>query len=121
MASTERSAKITGLSHANVDALREAAEIEPGPTAGFNVTLGRTVAEFVGGESEALTASLAIRWLDRAMAQMPTRGHPRHSLHAVRRKLAALVPAHAPLRGPAHVIDSEGRTRDTYTGEEIEL
>jgi hypothetical protein len=119
-------AKITGLTRSNVNALAEACDLgSPLDGSPFNVYLTATTAEFVGGASEALSASLAITWLDEAMRQMPTKGHPRASLHAVRRKLAALVPAHEPLRvsltGRAHTIDSEGRTRDAYTGEEIEL
>lgn len=116
------SAKIRGLTVFNVNALREACDLgsELDGT-GFNVYLTATTAEFVGGESEALTASLAIRWLDGQMAQMPTRGHPRHSLHAVRRKLVALLPltGHA-LKGPAHTI-RDGKPVDVYTGEELEL
>lgn len=96
-------AKITGLTHSNVDALRQASDL-PAVTdgTGFGLTLGRTVAEFGGcGLTEAETASMAIRWLDDVMRQMPTKGHPRASLHAVRRKLANLVPAHEHLKGQA--------------------
>jgi hypothetical protein len=118
--------KITGLTRSNVYALAEACDLgSPFDGSPFNVTLSRTTAEFTGGASLALTASMAITWLDEAMRQMPTKGHPRASLHAVRRKLAAFVPAHDPLKvsltGRAHTIDSEGRTLDAYTGEEIEL
>lgn len=118
------SAKITGLTRSNINALREACDY-PAVTdgSGFGLHFTATTVTFLCGESE-VAASVAITWLDDVMAQMPTRGHPRASLHAVRRKLAALVPADQPLKtlpGRAHAIDSEGRTRDPYSGEEVEL
>lgn len=71
------SLKISNLTSLNV----AAAKLVFPPDTGTTFTA--TTATF---EMEAATA---LRFLDRAMATMPTRGHPRHSLHALRRKLAA--------------------------------
>lgn len=69
--------KLTGLSTSNVLALRIAF---PG-WAPERLTVTSTTATF------ADPAVLVLQDLDEAMAKMPTRGHPRASLHAVRRKL----------------------------------
>ena len=71
--------KASGLTFQNLSALREvfAAPIEEGI-----LILTATTATFTG-----LTPDQAVRELDRVMLHLPSRGHPRQSLHAVRRKL----------------------------------
>jgi hypothetical protein len=71
--------KITGLTKLNVEALRE---VFP---AGIGLELTATTATWTQE-----TPLEAIQRLDTAMATLPTRGYPRHSLYAVRRKLARL-------------------------------
>ena len=114
------STKITGLTALNVRAIRETIPPDLG------VTTTATTATF------SMDAADARMLVEATIDRLPHRGHPRQSLHAVRRKLAKLAPEgysrermivarNASLKGRAHVIDSEGRTRDAYTGEEIEL
>jgi len=75
--------KITGLTSLNVDALREvfSHNVEDGV-----LVLTATTATFVNE-----TPLEVVSRLDAAMYRLPTRGHPRHSLHAVRRKLVRLA------------------------------
>lgn len=77
--------KVTGLTFDNVRALREvfADPIEEGI-----LIVTATTATFTG-----LTPDQAVRELDRVRLRLPSRGHPRQSLHAVRRKLVALAQA----------------------------
>jgi len=75
--------KITGLTHFNISALREVftSNYEDG-----SLVLTETTATFVDCPPQE-----AVKALDSAMTRLPTRGHPRHSLHAVRRKLVRLA------------------------------
>lgn len=69
-------AKVTGLTRANVQALNEV-------FADRTVTTTATTATF------HLPAAQAVALLRSVMAGMPSRGHPKASLHAVVRKLEA--------------------------------
>jgi hypothetical protein len=68
--------KITGLTRMNCLAIREAFPLED------EVSVTATTATW-----KRYDAAEALQRLDTAMSVMPTNGHPRHSLHAVRRKL----------------------------------
>lgn len=96
MAGTSKT-RITKLTSLNVQALREVAreEVERG-----DLILTATTAEWP--ETEALAA---LRRLDAYMAGLPTKGHPRASLHAVIRKLEKLVPS--VLEGQTALTDEE--------------
>jgi hypothetical protein len=74
--------KITGLTASNIDALKTTSKelVDVGA-----LELTRTTATF-RDEPQAV-----LRYIDVTMAGLPTRGHPRASLHAVRRKIAALI------------------------------
>ncbi len=76
---TMGSTKITGLSPLNVRALSETTN---------GVELTATTATFPG-----LTPTEARRRVEAVIATLPGRGHPRASLHAVRRRLIALEDA----------------------------
>ncbi len=107
--------KISGLTASNVRAIRETIP---------NVDTTATTATF---GTDALSARMLV---EATMDRLPTRGHPRASLHAVRRKLAKLAPEgwtpglegmRVIRQGAAHRIDSDGRTVDAHTGEGLEL
>lgn len=81
------STKITGLTHWNVRALQEIT-----PTierAGFAITTTSTTATFDGLDN----ARQVLAALQTIMAGLPSKGHPRASLHAVARKLRKLADA----------------------------
>lgn len=75
--------KISGLTKDNVRALRE---VFPGAIQEGDIVLTVTTATWTRA-----TPSLALLALDTAMGRLPIKGHPRHSLHAVRRKIARLA------------------------------
>lgn len=70
-------AKITGLTYSNVQALNELADELP-----TLVTVTATTATFTDAGAGAHDVGALI-------GRLPGRGHPKASLHAVRRKLAA--------------------------------
>lgn len=72
--------KLTGLSVANVNALGETSE-----ALGLVMYLTSTTATFEHSPAEVVAA------LDRTIASLPNRGHPRASLYAVRRKAGRQV------------------------------
>lgn len=72
--------KISGLTRMNVMALREVFPQED------ELTVTATTATW-----KRENASEVLYKLDTAMNRMPTNGHPRASLHAVRRKLVRLA------------------------------
>lgn len=74
----ETSTRITKLSALNIQALKET---HRDALASGNLTLGKTWAEW------QVSAHAAIANLDGLMSGLATKGHPRASLHAVRRKL----------------------------------
>lgn len=73
--------KINGLTRSNVSALRE---VLPEAVEAGHIVLTATTATWMN----ATSASEALSQVDWVMGQLPTKGHPRASLHAVRRKLA---------------------------------
>lgn len=75
--------KITGLTPLNVKAL---SEVFSESAAHGALVLTATTATWTND-----TPLMAIFKLDKAMAELSWRGHPRHSLHAVRRKLVNLA------------------------------
>lgn len=68
--------KLTGLSPLNVAALRE---VFPELIERGQLTLGKTTAEFRVAHPALL--------LDLTIQRLPGRGHPRASLHAVKRRI----------------------------------
>ena len=71
--------KINGLTRSNVRALRE---VFAGAVAEGDIVLTATTATWTRASAE-----VALIALDTAMNRLPVHGHPRASLHAVRRKL----------------------------------
>lgn len=78
------STKIAGLTIHNVKAIIEVTDAFI-DRFGFGVTTTQTTATFDATPQRVLVA------LDAIMADLPTQGHPRASLHAVRRKIVRLA------------------------------
>jgi hypothetical protein len=74
--------KITGLSYLNVEAIRE---VFPKAVEDGDIVLTATTATFAADDAE--------RTVRYAISQLPGRGHPRASLHAVARRLGAARPS----------------------------
>jgi hypothetical protein len=73
--------KVTGLSVLNVRAIRE---VFPKAVEDGDIVLTATTATFTADDSARTVRSV--------IAQLPGRGHPRASLHAVARKLDKATP-----------------------------
>jgi hypothetical protein len=84
----DMSTRITKLTASNVSALGEVFGEDA-------LVTTATTAEWPGLEPEAVLAAL-----DARMAELPTKGHPRASLHAVRRKLAEAQPVQVKPKAP---------------------